>query len=406
VDKKFKILKPQYFDAFRCRGEGCASNCCRRDWRIDVDKIGYYKLKSLPGTAWQKKFAQNIIPNKKPQMADDDYAQIDNKKGGCPFLDGGLCSIELAWGKDYLPLVCHTYPRIYNIVDGIPEKALALSCPEAAKLILSDPNTLKFVQQEEEFYLFNIISNTLDTEQNNAFHKEQRYFAHLRFFLITLLQNRTYALWERLAIMGSFFYSLPSYGVPENIAAYKNRLQRHDFTHFLSSIPKHIELKTEIIKRLLAMPNPLAESVFIECMAEFECGFDVKGGLNTEEIEISLRYADTYYNYYLPFLSANAHILEHYLVNHVFTTLFPFNEDRGLFTNYTYLAIHYALIKILLIGTASFQREKFNAASAIKLLSAFTHELEQDSFHLDWIINFLNDQNLNSLDNLLLLMKN
>ena len=61
----------------------------------------------------------------------------------CPMLTADrLCRIQLELGEGYLSTICATYPRIVQEVGGIRETALTLSCPEAARLVLLDPNLL------------------------------------------------------------------------------------------------------------------------------------------------------------------------------------------------------------------------------------------------------------------------
>jgi lysine-N-methylase len=57
-------------------------------------------------------------------------------------------------------------------------------------------------------------------------------------------------------------------------------------------------------------------------------------------------------------MGQKGYILEHYIVNYVFKTMFPLASEKHCFDNYIMMIVHYAMIKILLIGIAGFYKEK------------------------------------------------
>ena len=42
-----KVLKPFYYDDFKCIGSKCIDNCCSNNWNIDIDEKTYKKYKKL-----------------------------------------------------------------------------------------------------------------------------------------------------------------------------------------------------------------------------------------------------------------------------------------------------------------------------------------------------------------------
>ena len=55
----------------------------------------------------------------------------------CPHLNQrGLCNIILNVGEDYLCDICREHPRFYNFT-SVAEVGIGMSCPEAARMILS-----------------------------------------------------------------------------------------------------------------------------------------------------------------------------------------------------------------------------------------------------------------------------
>src|SRR5208282_1770811 len=80
--------------------------------------------------------------------SDDNYARIAQSGYGCPFLAEGWCSIQKKLGEAFLPMTCATYPRLVNVVDDVMQRSLDLSCPEAARIVLLDPDPMQFDEDE------------------------------------------------------------------------------------------------------------------------------------------------------------------------------------------------------------------------------------------------------------------
>jgi lysine-N-methylase len=71
-----------------------------------------------------------------------------NGANQCPMLgEDRLCRIQAELGEGLLSHACATYPRIVHEIGGVEEKALTLSCPEAARLVLLTPNLLAAAEQ-------------------------------------------------------------------------------------------------------------------------------------------------------------------------------------------------------------------------------------------------------------------
>ena len=77
-----------------------------------------------------------------------------------------------------------------------------MSCPEAARIALLNPDGIAFEHIEEDLDTRIKIHSNLDTEGHLFLNKAQRYFWDIRIFSLTLLQNRQYSLGERLIILG------------------------------------------------------------------------------------------------------------------------------------------------------------------------------------------------------------
>lgn len=134
-----KIIKPSYFDTFRCIAGQCPDSCCKEwDVLVDEDKAAFYR--ALPG---------NLGDRLRQVLKDEDgdvYMTIENRR--CPmWRDDGLCRIQAELGEAALCKTCRDFPRLTHDYGDFVEYGLELSCPEAARIILNTPVPI-FVTQE------------------------------------------------------------------------------------------------------------------------------------------------------------------------------------------------------------------------------------------------------------------
>ena len=125
-----QIIKPSYFDRFRCIADKCPDSCCA-GWCVDVDADAAAFYRRLPGPLGDR--LRQVLAD----TEDGTIMEIEN--GRCPmWRDDGLCRIQAELGHDALCKVCREFPRLRHDYGTFQERDLELSCPEAAKLILND----------------------------------------------------------------------------------------------------------------------------------------------------------------------------------------------------------------------------------------------------------------------------
>ena len=126
-----KIRKPAYFDRFRCIASACTDSCCKEwDVLVDEDSAAFYR--SLPGELGDR--LRSVL---KDEDGETVMTIIDRR---CPmWRQDGLCDIQAALGHDALCKTCREFPRLTHDYGDFIEYGLELSCPEAARIILSSP---------------------------------------------------------------------------------------------------------------------------------------------------------------------------------------------------------------------------------------------------------------------------
>lgn len=125
--------RPNYYTKFRCLGVACPDTCCR-DWSVVPDGEALADYASAPSPL-RERIAQNLVTDE-----DGDVCFRLDGRGMCALLTpNGLCAIQRDWGEAHLCAHCAAYPRFTEEFGCLTESSLAISCPEAARLLRSAP---------------------------------------------------------------------------------------------------------------------------------------------------------------------------------------------------------------------------------------------------------------------------
>ena len=125
-----KLYYLQYYKDFRCIAAACPDSCCK-EWTVDVDPEAAAMYRALPGALGDRLRA---VLKDTPEGT---VMEIEN--GRCPmWQQDSLCRIQATLGHDALCQTCRDFPRLRHDYGDFVELGLELSCPEAARLILSN----------------------------------------------------------------------------------------------------------------------------------------------------------------------------------------------------------------------------------------------------------------------------
>jgi lysine-N-methylase len=404
------VLIPQYMKKFTCIGSECEDMCCTSEWRITIDEATYKKYKKCSNVEMKKKLNKCINRNRSSKSSVD-YAKLNIKQGElCPLMDERMgCSVHSILGEEALSSTCATYPRIVNKLDNNLEKSGTLSCPEVARLALLNPKVMEFDEILES------IPNNMGIARiagTSNYDDSRKYFWDLRIFTIEILQNRLYSLTERLIFLGMFINKLEQEMqksgieiVPSIIGLYKSLFKDKDYLkeQFLS-IPNRVDLQLIICQELIRvrMEAGIRHTRYKECLEETIKGLKSKETLTLEErVE---NYKKITSEYYEPFMNEREYILENYLVNYVFKNVFPLKTET-MFDDYVMMIIHFAMIKLHLIGTAGYYKG-LTEESVVKVIQSFARVIEHNVAFLKLIRESFAEHQLVSMASMAVLIKN
>ena len=175
---------PDYYEKFKCVAGKCEDTCCA-GWQIVIDDESVEKYKKICSGIYK-----NIQEEKRIDFEEKVFRQCADKR--CAFLnEDNLCDMYIEWGEESFCKTCRTYPRHIEELENVREYTLSLSCPEAARIILSNSDKISFYTEEddedetdEEFdiFLFSLLEDARDV-------------------LFTILQGRNKSISERALLV-------------------------------------------------------------------------------------------------------------------------------------------------------------------------------------------------------------
>lgn len=131
------VVTPSYYCEFHCIDRECTDTCCA-GWQVDVDQISWNSY--ISETSEYGDFMRGVM-----EVTPDGERRFRIRKDGrCPFLlDDGYCDMYIHLGEDSLCHTCANFPRYMEDYGDRREVGVAMSCPEAARIIISDEHPLK-----------------------------------------------------------------------------------------------------------------------------------------------------------------------------------------------------------------------------------------------------------------------
>ncbi len=401
---KFKVLSIDYYDEFKCIGNACEDHCCK-GWKITVDKTTYSKYRKLPYSEFKNKLDSNINRNRKSK-SDYDYAKINLIDKKCPMLSKDrLCEVYMNLGEEYMCHTCRTYPRVFNQVDDIVEMSVGVSCIEAARNLLLRENPIEFNLdvKEVEDIKFGRVLNTYKGKKCN-----EVYFHEIREFAIDIIQNRSFTIENRLAILGLAISALENVSSRETVLntlqEYSQRVEAGYYNEVIGDLIKEDKFEAQLefmmtIYRVITSKQINNERYLNNFRAIVE---NLKlDSENPEEIKTS--FADNINNYYKDFIIRYEYVYENYIVTYMFKTMFPAG-DKSLIDTYINLVVQFSILKMNMIGICGYYKEDMDTEKMLVLIQSYANVTEHDQFLAENVHKYLTNNNLNTLAHALILV--
>jgi lysine-N-methylase len=434
-DPPFRLT---YADSFRCIGSACEDTCCQ-GWTVPLDRATFEKYQSLPESPLRVLINASVV-RKSPcaadpadakgpaDAADSVYATIRmNDANECPmFTADRLCGIQNEFGENMLSHACATYPRIVHSRGGVEEKALTLSCPEAARLVLLTPDLL--VGEEKPGDRTSGAEARLDSATHSARLKSYPVtepsqtpadFWAIRAVVLKVVRARIYPLWQRLFLLDLLCRRLDSIArgelersVPAVLADFEATVATGALKPALETLPADLTAQLDVVLRLAGMMlhKSNVRPRFVECVQAFTAGIGNGPGATLETL--AANYARAHDRCYAALFDRHPHIMENFLINTIVRCQFPFGkegmkagEQPNKTREFAQLAAQFALTRGLLIGVAGHHGAAFADPHVVHTVQAASKHFEHHPEFLSMAYELLRESGMDGARGMAILLR-
>ena len=171
---------PDYYERFHCIASACPDNCCI-GWEIDIDPDSDRRYQQVAGPFGERLRRSIHRDREQPcfRMEGERCAMLNDDK---------LCELILCLGEESLCQICRDHPRFTDTFGTLRETGVGLCCPEAGRLLLSNPEPMDFLLLE--------IPETPETEECDP--ELLRFLLEEREELFRIAQDRACSIPERM----------------------------------------------------------------------------------------------------------------------------------------------------------------------------------------------------------------
>ena len=399
-----KILKPFYYDDFRCIGGECIDNCCSNNWRIDIDEKTYKKYKKLKGE-WGKKINNNISRNR----SDSNYlkyGKINLKNSKCSLLsEEGLCTIHSALGENYLCNTCRVYPREIKKYGEIYERNLSISCPEIARYIIKSKKNFSFNMEEEKL-------SDLDKDYiiNNKYNEKlYNILWEVRSLAMEIIQFKEIEIWKRI----SFFKMLCN--KVQNII---NEKQYNNYEKVLNNFRNEITDINVInsLDKIYIIPEVKIKFIQIALQVRTNQGYNNKRFYNligeyNELFDKDINFKSNVENIikkeeeFNVYLKEQENILENLLIYLIYKYFMNALYTKDLNAEVNNIILSYAMIKMLLLARYNKNNKELNEEDFVEVFYLFSRVVEHDTVFLPNIYKDIKEAGYDTLAYMTILVR-
>lgn len=398
----FTVVVPEYSTRFRCIGPDCEDDCCH-GWAVPIDPAALAKYQSLaPGPLRSQLDTCIQVAEPAPPAA----AIRMLPSGRCPFhTEERLCRIHQELGHSALSQTCAQFPRRIHIIDGVEQVTLSLACPEAARLVLLDPDLFASPVRRHKLR-WNPAVQCGDPLRT--------FYWPIREFVTALVVERSYALWQRLFLLGVLCQRLDALArghdhrtFPEFMRDFSGAVACGSLRAAMDAAPANPALQLHLIHELVRLgataPGGSPLAVFHAAIGAGEAT-----GREAQTAAYTAAHATTLE----PFLRDRPWMLENYLLNELLAGAFPFGDALfcgapvGCMSSFAQLAVRFGILQGLLTGVATSRGPDFCTDDVVRTVAAVSRHFEHNRTFAQRSAAFLQEHRLANVAGLTALLRN
>lgn len=363
------MLVPKYVTQFQCLGGDCPDTCCST-WSIDIDRETYdrYRGESHPAL---KPLLQQYL-EKADSISEARHGKLLLRQADlrCGLHSGvGLCGVQQHLGEDALSDTCYIYPRKVLQFGERFEQTLTLSCPEAARLALTQDDAFEFVSAD----FTSRLATTPVIASLNGYSIQA--MDEVRVFLIQLFQTPSLSNTERLVTAGWLCHQIDQLVASDTqsrvdaLLAEMTAMVESGSVHALvNQLDKQQVTSVALFSILFGAKSPeQVRGTQRDVLDKVRSGLGI-----TAELPLA-RISDNYIRG-RKLLAEDGGISEKlvskYLLNDLIRETFPWTRKSAM-EHYRRLLTRYGILRLMLAGVAAYQDTVLDEALAVQTIQVF-----------------------------------
>jgi lysine-N-methylase len=391
IVKNLQVLAPKFLTQFRCVGPSCPDSCCS-GWTVAVDRKTHQAYLKSKDSYLTDRFSSKLQRTRSIQ-SEHQYSKIemDQTTGACPFLEEHLCGIQKRLGEDKLSNTCFSYPRQTRSIGGVRQQSLSLSCPEAARLALTQSDAMEFDSVPSPVRI-----NQVSVQPRYA-NIPQETLNSLRFSCIQILQYRALPLWERLACLAPACELIEKSMLPhqvENLEAsvseFVQAVKVGQASEALEALRPDHDAQAVLFAKMWGLKmNQGRSAAHQRVQSDVVTGLGIdphSGTVNSSEV---VRRYLAGLNLMTASMRESPHALENFVINEMFVEVFPFGMERPLL-HYRKLVIKFGMVRLMLAARCNALGRPLISTEIIETVQVFSRLYEHwrdFDFEIDKILS-------------------
>lgn len=364
--KQHREIIPLFYKKFKCIGDQCLSHCCH-GWTINIDKKTYKKYKTAHQIEIKEITDKHLIKYPKGSGINKYSFIALDKEDKCPFFGGDkLCGIYKTLGPSALSYTCQTYPRLKTQFDGYTQHSLSFSCPEVVRLVLFQPDSMKY--EENTVFEKVRITEKRVIDQSRVMTQEhqiiQLFCSHLIMAESPFIEDNLYALTQFIVFLQSIDYQIEAnYPKVENIfmslveglingEIYQQRKQ------LTSSVGHQLKFSLLLIMSRFFTTTARSKHYLLPAFSKTLHFFDLESESLNENIAVNWEKLDSEWQKILSTSClAEPYVLKNYFLYRIYNEKFGLYDLKKSLRLLYYYIVDYFYIKTLLSVQSAYDIE-------------------------------------------------
>ena len=397
------MLVPRYVTQFQCLGPECPDTCCA-GWSINIDKETFQGYRRVVQPQLKPLIQQYLVQIDKDSFANHARLGLRKTDSHCGLHSTqGLCMVQQHLGEDALSDTCYIYPRSVVQFGDRLEQSLTLSCPEAARLALTQADAFEFVTSE---FTTRLSTTTVITEAIRGFSMETLDEVHI--FLIQLFQTPSLSNTERLATIGWLCQQLDALVAAHEqekvntlMAEMRDLVESGRIQPIVSQLNQQQDASVTVFSILFGTKLPPNRSTTqTEVLKQVQTGLGITPDIDWEKISENyargtqmLREDSGIYD----------RLMSHYLLNDLVRETFPWTQASAM-EHYRRLLTRYGILRLMLAGVAAAQGQAPDEATLVHTTYIFCRMYQHNLVFVSQAESLMAQSDWTTLDRLYALL--